>query len=163
MATTRRGAKQAARTPAKKAVRTPAKQAARTPAKKAAPSARARGVTVDVYAAKLAPAQRAAFELLRRIVAAAAPGVTASIKWGQPVFEAGGPLCYARGSRAHLTFGFWRGAELAAQGFAGLEGTGSRMRHLRVTGPADVDRARIGRMVRAAARLNAERGDPTRG
>ena len=53
--------------------------------------------------------------LVRRLIALvrkAAPGATAAIKWGQPVFESDGPFAFIRPAKTHVTFGFWRGSEI---------------------------------------------------
>jgi hypothetical protein len=125
-------------------------------------SARERGVTVEQYVKKLAAPQQEAFAILKAIVAKAAPKATVSIKWGQPVWESNGPMIFCRGASKHLTFGFWRGAEIEARGFEGLEGSGDVMRHLKLAGPDAIDRKAIAKMVAIAVELNATKGDPTK-
>lgn len=94
------------------------------------------------------------------IVREAAPEATASIKWGQPVFEANGPFAYFRPAKAHLTFGFWRGTEIADPKKL-LSGDGDRMAHMKLTSPAQIDAAALSAMIRDAVRLNREHGNPT--
>ena len=99
--------------------------------------------------------------LVKRLIAIgkrAAPDATLSIKWGQPVFELNGPLAFIKVAKAHVTFGFWRGAEL---GDDALEG-GGVMKHLKVSIDGDVDEARLARLLRRATGLNREKGDPTK-
>ena len=125
-------------------------------------SARAAGVTVDVFQNAQPMPQRAIIAALRETVKTTVPDAIESIKWGQPVFELNGPIVFIRSARAHVTFGFWRGAELEAQGFIGLEGDGDRMRHLKIASLDEIDHDTIGRLVDAAAELNRVHGDPTR-
>ncbi|MCO5245829.1 MAG: DUF1801 domain-containing protein [Anaerolineae bacterium] len=58
--------------------------------------------TVDAYIAGLDGWQREASTRLRSIVHAAAPDARESIKWAQPVFESGGPLCYFKAFKNSL-------------------------------------------------------------
>ena len=137
----------------------PSKQAATSRAG-SKPSARARGVSVETYLEGLPPAHAAIGRRLEAI-AASEIGAPGTIKWGQPVWEAGGPVAYMRGASRHVTFGFWRGAELADP--AGkLVGEGSRMRHLRLTSLGELDEPLLRRLLREAVALNARHGDPTR-
>jgi hypothetical protein len=91
----------------------------------------------------------------------AAPAATESIKWGQPVYEHHGPFAYMTAFTTSVNFGFWRGAELPDPNDA-LTGGGGRMRHIKLFGPADVNPKVLTELVRAAAKLNEQRGDPTK-
>ena len=134
-------------------------RSSKRPAPKA--SARERGMTVDNYAAKAGPAQAEVIAVLRGLIRKAAPKATESIKWGQPVYESNGPMIFMRSSARHVTFGFWRGAELAdPRGL--LEGDGDKMRHVKITSAAEMDRKALEAFVREAVKLNAEKGDPTK-
>ena len=130
-----------------------------TTAKK--PSARAAGLTVDAYIAALAAPQRAIATTLRALVRREAPGATESIKWGQPVWDESGPFAFLRAARAHVTLGFWRGAELPDRGGL-LEGEGDRMRHVKIPVGREVPTAALEGFVREAVRLNRVHGTPTR-
>jgi hypothetical protein len=142
-------------------------QPARRAAKKSVPaspsprvSARQAGKTVADYVAALPVAQQHAAAAIRAILLELAPEASESIKWGQPVYEQGGPFAFLKAAKAHLTFGFWRGTELSDPDGL-LQGAGDRMRHMKISGnevPADAIRAFVGQ----AILLNAERGDPTR-
>lgn len=91
------------------------------------------------------------------------PEVKHSVKWAQAVYESPeGPLAYMRGSKNHLTFGFWRGAELDDPTGI-LEGSGDKMQHVKIKSPDGLDRDAIGKFIRQAAQLNKEKGDPTKG
>jgi hypothetical protein len=94
------------------------------------------------------------------LVKKAAPDATASIKWGQPVFESNGPFAYIRPARGHVTFGFWRGGEIADPKKL-LEGDGDRMQHMKLAGLDAIDEKAITAMVKEAVRLNREKGSPT--
>ena len=123
-------------------------------------SARQAGKTVDAYVGGLPAAQKDGANAIRAIVREMAPEASESIKWGQPVYEQGGPFAYMKTAKAHLTFGFWRGTELTDPDGL-LQGAGDRMRHLKIGGSAVPSEA-IRAFVRQAVALNSERGDPTR-
>ncbi len=147
---------------------TPAIAMTPTPRKRAGPrsgstakSAKDRGGTVADYLAGLGGWQRAVAGRLRTLVKGAAPDAVESIKWGQPVFEVNGPFCYLRAFSTSVNFGFWRGADLADPHRL-LQGTGGKMRHVKLSGPGDLDAAALRSLVKQAVALNVKKGDPTR-
>jgi hypothetical protein len=120
-----------------------------------------RGMPVDAWVdAKASGWQKAVISRLIRLVKRAAPGASVSIKWGQPVFEHHGPMAFIKPAKAHVTFGFWRGAELSDD--AGVLEGGERMKHVKITSLDALDEELLAALVREAAALNGSRGDPTR-
>lgn len=117
--------------------------------------------SVDDYLATLNDEQRAIARALRTLVHAAAPGASEVIKWSQPVFEVGGPVCWIKAHKGHVTLGFWRGMQLPS-GPGLIEGSGDKMGHVKLRTHADVKPAMLKKLVREAVQLNRERGDPTR-
>jgi hypothetical protein len=124
-------------------------------------SARERGLTVDDYVAKQPAAQAKTIRRLRAIVKAAAPKAAESIKWGQPVYEQDGPFAFIKAASKHVTFGFRRGTEIPDRTVL-LGGSGGVMRHMKISDASQIPAEQIRSMVRAAVRLNREKGDPTR-
>jgi len=117
--------------------------------------------TVDEYIAAPSGGSRATAEALRAAVLSAEPAMSESIKWGQAVYDVNGPVVALKAHPNHVTLTFWRGAALAdAQRM--LEGDGDRMRHARFATPEVVDADAVAGLVREAAALNRELGDPTR-
>ena len=82
-------------------------------------------------------------------------------KWAEPVYESGGPVCWFKAHKAHITFGFWRGAALRELDTR-IESSGEKMGHIKLTAPGQITAAEVKRLVDAAARLNAEFGNPAR-
>jgi hypothetical protein len=144
---------------AKKRTKTAKKAAPRTSSKKI--SARKAGMTVDDYVTRLTGWKREVATALRKIIRTAAPKATESIKWAQPVYEHNGPFAYIKAFATGINFGFWRGAELPDPKGA-LKGGGDRMRHVKLFGTADVNPKVLADLVRAAVKLNEQRGDPTK-
>lgn len=120
-----------------------------------------RGVSVETWSKKLGGWHVDALRLIRAIVARHAPAATLGIKWGQPVWEHNGPFAYARPAAKHLTFGFWRGAELSDPSGV-LEGDGGRMRHVKITSAEHAKTLPLDALVKEAVGLNEKKGDPTK-
>jgi len=148
----------------------PKKKAAAAKKKAAAPKTSAsttkkvsplRGTSVDDWAKKLTGWQADALKIIRALVTRHAPDATLAMKWGQPVWEHNGPFAWLRPAAKHVSFGFWRGAELDDPD-GHLEGEGDRMRHLKMTSAADLDELPIERFVKEAVALNGANGDPTK-
>ena len=153
--------KSSAKKPAKKPAAARKKAAAaRKPSttKKVSPL---KGTSVDDWAKKLTGWQADALKIIRALVLRHAPGATLQMKWGQPVWEHNGPFAWLRPAAKHVSFGFWRGADLDdPEGH--LEGEGDRMRHLKMTSAADLTTLPIEGFVKQAVALNGTNGDPTR-
>ncbi|MGD2178788.1 MAG: DUF1801 domain-containing protein [Anaerolineae bacterium] len=122
----------------------------------------AKAKTVAEYAAGLGDWRTEVVLAVRDLVREAAPEAKESIKWAQPVFEVGGPVCYIKAFKNHVNFGFWRGVDLPAEPSI-LEGSGEKMRHVKLTGLEDIQEDVFRDLVRAAVALNRSKGDPTKG
>lgn len=145
---------------AKKASKGAKKAPAPRPARSTPSVSPLRGMSVDDWLKKKVQGWQAeVVEDLLAIVRRAAPAATASIKWAQPVFEQGGPVAFIKVAKAHVTFGFWRGAELSAP--RGVLQGGQVMRHLKIKSADEVDEELIARLVKQAVALNRTKGDPT--
>jgi hypothetical protein len=143
------------------AKRTPARRVpARKTAQKSMKAGSSAGKSVDAYVAGLEGWHAEAAQRLRDVIRSAAPSLEESIKWGQPVYEDHGPVCYFRSSADHLTFGFWRGTELDDPDLV-LEGDGDRMKHLKIRGADEVTGEALAGFVRQGVDLNRRHGNPT--
>lgn len=154
--------------PVRAALRTKPKAPSRPPPKhgprpkaRPAPSAPPQG-TVEDYVAKVIPWQRAVIEKLRAVIRSGAPEARESLRWGQPVYEHGGPFAYVKAHTTHVNFGFWRGAELDDPKRL-LQGEGERMRHVKLLEGQPLDELALGVLVKQAVKLNQKKGDPTKG
>ena len=116
--------------------------------------------TVDEYIKRVSGPQKEAACRLRELIMEAVPDAEESIKWAQPVFESNGPFAYIKPAKHHVTFGFWRGAELSDPK-AILEG-GDRMKHVKLASAKDIDKAVLTAFVKEAVELNRTRGNPTK-
>jgi hypothetical protein len=120
-----------------------------------------RHADVDEYVASLEGWKADVVAALRQIVLDAAPGAEEAIKWSQPVYSTNGPCIYMKAFKNSVNFGFWWGVHLDdPKGL--LQGTGEKMRHVKLTSVDDLDEEALARLVRQAVELNQTRGDPTR-
>jgi hypothetical protein len=96
------------------------------------------------------------------IVENAGSGGEKGIKWSQPVFwDDNGPYCFIKAHKEHVNIGFWRGADMKdPKGL--LEGTGAKMRHIKIKSTNDIDKKAITDFVKQGLKLNKELGDPSR-
>jgi hypothetical protein len=117
--------------------------------------------TIDAYIKSLDDWRGDVVRELDALVRKAAPGTTGSIRWAQPVYELHGPFAYVKAFTTTVNLGFWRGADLSDPEGA-LEGTGDRMRHVKIRSAEDVDGERFAAWVKEAVALNEAEGDPTR-
>jgi hypothetical protein len=118
-------------------------------------------ITIEEYIQKLPEAQRAIASALDSLVRKALPDAQASIKWSQPVYSTTGPCCFIKAHKQHVAFGFWWGAKIDDT-HAILEGSGDKMRHIKVRDLSDIYAAKFSYYVSESSRLNRELGDPTR-
>ncbi|RYG38515.1 DUF1801 domain-containing protein [bacterium] len=96
--------------------------------------------TIDEYVgSKFSPDQRPLAEAARDLVRESLPDAAEAIKWGHPVWEIGGrPVSILRATKAYVTFGFAVGPDYIDP-HGRLEGTGSAMKHVKLTRPEDID------------------------
>ena len=118
--------------------------------------------TVDNYITGLEESKAKIVTGVRKIILQAAPEVKESIKWAQPVYESNGPFSYIKAFKNDVNFGFWRGVDIEdTQGL--LEGSGSKMRHVKLTSLDDINESAFADFVHQAVELNKVKGDPTKG
>jgi len=145
----------------KKKSRLAAKRKTTTAATTTPKTSELRGVSVETWSKKLQGWHVDALRLIRAIVARHAPTSKLGIKWGQPVWEHNGPFAWARPAATHLSFGFWRGAEMDDPSGV-LEGDGTKMRHVKITSAEHINQLPLEAFVKEAIRLNEQKGDPTK-
>ena len=119
------------------------------------------GKTVDIYITQLEEWQAEIVSKVRTIILEAAPEADESIKWAQPVYEVNGPFAYIKAFKNSVNFGFWRGVDIHdPHGL--LQGTGEKMRHIRLTSLEDIDGEAFTDFIHQAVKLNLSKGDPTK-
>ena len=110
---------------------------------------------VDAYIAKSAEFARPILTHLRDVVHAACPDVVETMKWSSPFFDYHGTLCNMSAFKAHVGFGFWKGA-LVVDSISETDEP-SAGQFGRVTSVKDLpSRAQLTTYIRKAAKLNEE-------
>lgn len=115
--------------------------------------------SVEDYIARLPEWQASLAKEIVHTVLSASSELVLMIKWAQPVFESNGPVCYIKGHKNHLTFGFWRGASLMELDDR-LETSGEKMAHIKFTNGMSLQTGTIKKLVKAAVELNTTLGNP---
>ena len=92
-------------------------------------------------------------EALRKVILDADPQLTETIKWGNPTFERGGKVCHLAATKAYVSLGFFNGADLTDPE-GRIEGTGKKMRHVKVRKLEDIRGEQISAWVQQAVALN---------
>ena len=75
---------------------------------------------------------------LRRVILAALPDVSESIKWGMPVYEGRGLICAIRPGRTYVALQFYASGTSLRDPAGLLEGTGQKMRHVKIRSTSDI-------------------------
>ena len=109
--------------------------------------------TTESWMAGLEPNLRPIAEGLRQLILDACPELEESIKWGNPVFEKSGKVCYLAATKSYVSLGFFNGAALSDPDGV-IEGTGKTIRHIKVRSPGDIQAQRVISWVREAVALN---------
>ena len=114
-----------------------------------------RSKNVDSWVSEHDPAIRQIAEALRTVILGVDPELRESVKWGNPVYEKTGKVLYLSATERYVTLGFFDGASLAdPQGR--IEGSGRRMRHVKVRALEDIDAEQVEAWVGQAVALDAQ-------
>jgi hypothetical protein len=107
----------------------------------------------DSWLAELDPALHEIAETLRMVVLEADPDISEAIKWGNPTYDKNGKVCYLSATKGYVSLGFFNGASLTDPE-GRVEGTGKKMRHIKVRSLADIQPEQYASWVREAVALN---------
>ncbi len=112
--------------------------------------------TVEAYIAALDPVRREIVTRLRRVVRDAAPRAIESLKWGQPVYEQSGLLCSIAAYTSHVNLGFYAAGCVLSDPDRLLEGTGEKMRHVKIRTVSEIRSGLFGSWVKKAVECNED-------
>jgi len=111
---------------------------------------------LDSYIRRLPQHQQAIVHAVRQVAREAVPKLSEDLKWGRPTFLLGSRrLAVVYGAGDHVKLGFFDAVALGNRE-AAFEGSGKRMRHLRLHTADDVEPGSLTTLFRAAARLRAD-------
>lgn len=114
------------------------------------------GASAESYFAEVEPALREVTDRLRRLVREAAPRAKESIKWGMPVYEQKGLLCYIQAARGYAKLGFYEQGIYLSDPDGLLEGTGESMRHVKVRSAKEIRAGLFSAWVKRAVEMNED-------
>lgn len=98
---------------------------------------------ITAYIHQLPPGHQKILLRLRDLVYTVVPEAGEAIKWGAPVFTyRNSPVCYIKGLKQHVSFGFFNGTMLNDPGNK-LLGTGKYMKFIRIEKPGDLEEEQI--------------------
>lgn len=105
---------------------------------------------VSAYINQAAESQIFMLEKLRELVHNAVSGTTEAIKWEFPVFTHKKDYAYIRASKKHITLGFYHPEKIDDPDNL-LEGSGSQLRHIKITTDKDINELQVTAWLKAVA------------
>jgi len=123
------------------------------------PSHRKSASSVDEMIENLDATQREIVTALRALVKKADPEASEGFKWSMPVFEHDGMLCYIAPMKSSVNFGFYESAPVLDDEDGLLEGTGKRMRHVKLATGGEIKKALFTKWVKQAADFNRKQAE----
>ena len=111
--------------------------------------------TLDQWLEGCSQEHREIAQAIRELVLETDPELTESIKWGNPCYEkkSGRVVYIASMVDRYVTLGLWNGANLTdPKGL--IEGTGAKMRHVKVRSLEEIDREQFAAWIRETVKLN---------
>jgi hypothetical protein len=113
------------------------------------------GKPVEPWIRALEPESKAIVQPLHKLILAAGPKLTSSLKWGNPFYSGNGMVCFIMVARHHVNLGFVRGKDLNDPKKLLTAGTSKTMRMIRLTSPKDIQPAAIKSFVKQAVQLDS--------
>jgi len=111
------------------------------------------GAEADGYFEAAAPPLAPLARELRSVILGALPGVGESLKWGVPVYQRDGALiCAIRLGRDYVVLQFYASGTSLSDPDRLLEGTGQKMRHVKIRSRADIRKRQFVAWLKAADR-----------
>lgn len=107
---------------------------------------------VDLYISEATDDQQGVLQELRDLIFEAVPDVKEQFKWSQPVYGTTKDFVYLKHTKKHLNLGFFN-FEKVDDPDGLLEGTGKRMRHIKIIPDHVPDRAVLKAMITQAAKF----------
>lgn len=108
---------------------------------------------IEKWCSDLTEEQRKIVLELREIVLSQDVRLREEVKWNQPCFYGNSMVCYIQKAKTHVSLGFGKGSTLVdRQGV--LEGSGGRMRHVKLRMGANIEREKLDKPVKEAIALD---------
>jgi len=111
------------------------------------------GLSADAFFDALEPDQQPQALILRDLILDTIPNARESIKWGVPVYEDNKLICSIRASRRHVSLQFFDAGASLDDPDKLLQGSGKKLRHIKIYSEADIQRSLFRHWIRQAAGL----------
>ena len=103
----------------------------------------------------LNPTLRPIAEAIREMVLGLSPEIKEELKWGMPNYTYDGLMAYIVFAKNRVSLGFHKGSKIVSADDRGLlEGTGTYMRHIKLTSVEKADWDYLAKLTRAAMQVN---------
>ena len=112
-----------------------------------------RTVEVDNYIAVSPAEHQHTLTALRDLIFEAVPDTKESFKWKQPVYSTEKDYLYLKANKGHVNLGFFSFDKIENPAYP-LEGTGKRMRHIKIKHMDDFDREGLKDMILQASKFS---------
>lgn len=109
--------------------------------------------SANAYFHELEGEEASVARALRALVRNVDPSLSESLKWRQPVYTGERNVCYIAAEGDHVKLGFFQGA-LLADPTGILEGSGKKMRHVKVRRTEDLEEEVLRSLVQEAVTLD---------
>lgn len=120
----------------------------------------------DIDPSRIDPGVQAAFdtlnptlkpiaEAIREMVLGLSPDIKEELKWGMPNYTYDGLMAYIVFAKNRVSLGFHKGSKISSADDRGfLEGTGTYMRHVKLTSVEKADWEYLAKLTQAAMQVN---------
>lgn len=106
----------------------------------------------DAYASRVKEPMKNIVRDLRKVILNASKGINENMKWGNLTYECNGLVCTIVNHKSHVNLEFWHGTALKDLKKM-LQGTGKRMRHIKLRTPDDIDSKQISAWIKESVKL----------
>ncbi|SOC44569.1 DUF1801 domain-containing protein [Salinicoccus kekensis] len=111
---------------------------------------------VDAYIEGLSGEIKVITEELRAIILDTSEELIEELKWGMPNYSYYGLAAYLQTAKSHVNFGIHNGGKIMDKDTRKLlEGSGEKMKHIKVRSTDDIDRQYFQKLIEAIMTLNA--------
>ncbi|MBX2870594.1 MAG: DUF1801 domain-containing protein [Saprospiraceae bacterium] len=107
---------------------------------------------VDSYITNAPAEHQGTLRALRDLIFEAVPQTKESFKWKQPVYTTEKDYLYLKANKGHVNVGFFNFEKVENPAYP-LEGTGKRMRHIKIKNVVDFDLEQLREMIIQASKF----------
>lgn len=107
-------------------------------------------IEVTDYISKADNEQSEILQSLRNLIESCTPNAEEGFKWGRPVYKLNKDFCYLQATKNGVNLGFFSFNQIEDPNHL-LVGTGSKMRHIKLSTQSALDTEVLSKMIKQAA------------